>query len=219
MNTAIVRITTSSGRVLCPLACVSSDTPPRRSRVRLRRGLHGTREPGTKSGRRWTWSSHERCSRRWRRTRAPTACSPRPQARAMGPDTRRVLPRRYAGPRRMIDIYAAEIDMDPAEVRRRNLARSEHMPFTSATGAFYDEADYSGDLERPVAAQLCTWSGRAHYRLRVSRPRRRPERSWSGRSSPRPHYLKLLPHTSSAPSRHDSHRIRSFACCVEYLSR
>ena len=53
---------------------------------------------------------------------------------------------------RLIDIYAAEIDMDPAEVRRRNLVRPEQMPFTSATGAVYDEADYPGDLDRALAA-------------------------------------------------------------------
>ena len=53
---------------------------------------------------------------------------------------------------RLIDIYAAEIDMDPAEVRRRNLVRPEQMPFTSATGVVYDEADYPGDLERALDA-------------------------------------------------------------------
>ncbi len=49
---------------------------------------------------------------------------------------------------RLIDIYAARIEMDPAEVRRRNLVRREQMPFTAVTGATYDEADYVGDLDR-----------------------------------------------------------------------
>lgn len=51
---------------------------------------------------------------------------------------------------RMVDIYAAEIGMDPAEVRRRNLIRPESMPVTTIAGATYDEADYPGDLERAL---------------------------------------------------------------------
>lgn len=51
---------------------------------------------------------------------------------------------------RLIDMYAARIGMDPADVRRRNLVRREQMPFTAVTGATYDEADYVGDLDRAL---------------------------------------------------------------------
>ncbi|MDW3177967.1 MAG: xanthine dehydrogenase family protein molybdopterin-binding subunit [Acidimicrobiia bacterium] len=51
---------------------------------------------------------------------------------------------------RLIDMYAARIGMDPADVRRRNLVRREQMPFLSVTGATYDEADYVGDLDRAL---------------------------------------------------------------------
>lgn len=57
-----------------------------------------------------------------------------------------------AGLERLIDLYAAEIDLDPAEVRHRNLVRPEQMPYTTPTGARYDEADYPGDLERALSA-------------------------------------------------------------------
>ena len=53
---------------------------------------------------------------------------------------------------RLVDIYAARIRMDPAEVRRRNLVRKDQMPFTAVTGVVYDEADYVGDLERVLTA-------------------------------------------------------------------
>ena len=67
---------------------------------------------------------------------------------------------------RMVDIYAAEIGMDPAEVRRRNLVRPEQMPFTAVTGVVYDEADYPGDLERVL--QLADYDG-----LRLEQQERR----------------------------------------------
>ena len=49
---------------------------------------------------------------------------------------------------RAIDMFAAEISMDPAEVRRRNLVGADDMPYTSPTGAIYDDADYGDALER-----------------------------------------------------------------------
>lgn len=51
---------------------------------------------------------------------------------------------------RMIDIFAAEIAMDPAEVRRRNLIRRDQMPYAAASGVVFDEADYVGDLDRAL---------------------------------------------------------------------
>lgn len=48
---------------------------------------------------------------------------------------------------RAVDLFAAEIDMDPAELRRRNLLGRDLMPWTSPTGAIYDDADYAAALE------------------------------------------------------------------------
>lgn len=53
---------------------------------------------------------------------------------------------------RVIDIYAAEIGVDPTNVRRQNLVRAEQMPFTAVTGVVYDEADYERDLDTALAA-------------------------------------------------------------------
>ena len=53
---------------------------------------------------------------------------------------------------RMLDMYAAEIGMDPAEVRRRNLVPAFDEPHTTQTGGVYDSGDYPGALERVLAA-------------------------------------------------------------------
>ncbi len=51
---------------------------------------------------------------------------------------------------RAIDLYAAEIGMDPADVRRRNFVRA--LPHTTPTGAEYDSGDYPAALEAVLAA-------------------------------------------------------------------
>ena len=53
---------------------------------------------------------------------------------------------------RAVDRFATEVGLDPAEVRRRNLIGPEQMPYATATGGVYDEADYPGDLERALTA-------------------------------------------------------------------
>ena len=52
---------------------------------------------------------------------------------------------------RAIDLFAHEIGMDPVELRRRNTISADDMPYTSPTGAIYDDADYADALERLVA--------------------------------------------------------------------
>jgi CO/xanthine dehydrogenase Mo-binding subunit len=49
---------------------------------------------------------------------------------------------------RMVDRYAAEVGMDPLEVRRRNFIPPDAFPFTTATGQEYDSGDYGGALDR-----------------------------------------------------------------------
>lgn len=51
---------------------------------------------------------------------------------------------------RVVDIVAAEIGLDPAEIRRRNLVPADAFPYTSPTGAVYDVGDYATALERAL---------------------------------------------------------------------
>jgi carbon-monoxide dehydrogenase large subunit len=67
---------------------------------------------------------------------------------------------------RMVDRYAAEIGMDPAEVRRRNLVPRFVEPYTTGIGTPYDVGDYPEALDRALAA--------ARYdELRAEQARRR----------------------------------------------
>ena len=61
-------------------------------------------------------------------------------------------PEAAAAIERAVDLFAAEIGMDPAEVRRTNLVPSDKFPFTTATGTQYDTGDYRGALDRVLEA-------------------------------------------------------------------
>jgi carbon-monoxide dehydrogenase large subunit len=50
---------------------------------------------------------------------------------------------------RAVDMFAAELGLDPAEVRRRNYITS--FPHQTVTGANYDSGDYPGALEKVLA--------------------------------------------------------------------
>ena len=52
---------------------------------------------------------------------------------------------------RMLDLLAERLQLDPAEVRRRNLIPRDAYPFTSATGYTYDSGDYPKALEEALA--------------------------------------------------------------------
>jgi carbon-monoxide dehydrogenase large subunit len=52
---------------------------------------------------------------------------------------------------RAVDLFAAEVGLDPLEVRRKNLRRSDEMPWTNPTGLTYDSGDYVEALEKAVA--------------------------------------------------------------------
>ncbi len=71
---------------------------------------------------------------------------------------------------RMVDAFAAEIGMDPAEVRRRNYVRPEQFPYTNATGTTLDSGDYEGALDK-VLEQV------DYAALRAEQARRRADRS------------------------------------------
>jgi carbon-monoxide dehydrogenase large subunit len=61
-------------------------------------------------------------------------------------------PEATAAIERAIDLFAAEIGMDPAEVRRRNLVGKDQFPFTTPTGTVYDSGDYGRALELAIDA-------------------------------------------------------------------
>jgi carbon-monoxide dehydrogenase large subunit len=61
-------------------------------------------------------------------------------------------PEAAAAIERAIDDFAAEIGMDPAEVRRTNVVAPDKFPFTTLTGATYDSGEYAAGLDRVLAA-------------------------------------------------------------------
>jgi carbon-monoxide dehydrogenase large subunit len=75
-------------------------------------------------------------------------------------------PEAAAAVERAVDIFAAAVGMDPAEVRRRNLVSPEKFPFTTATGATYDSGDYARALDLALA-------GAGYDELRAEQSRRR----------------------------------------------
>jgi CO/xanthine dehydrogenase Mo-binding subunit len=48
---------------------------------------------------------------------------------------------------RIIDIVAAELDLDPVEVRKRNYVKAEQMPYETPNGCVYDSGDYARGLD------------------------------------------------------------------------
>ncbi len=57
-------------------------------------------------------------------------------------------PEAAAALERILDRLAAELQMDPAEIRRRNFIDPGEFPYTTASGARYDSGEYSGALEK-----------------------------------------------------------------------
>lgn len=53
---------------------------------------------------------------------------------------------------RGMDLFAAEVGLDPVDVRRRNLLPAFSEPHATPTGALYDTGDYPQALERVLAA-------------------------------------------------------------------
>jgi CO/xanthine dehydrogenase Mo-binding subunit len=65
-----------------------------------------------------------------------------------------------------IDRFAAELGMDPPEVRRKNYV--SEFPHTTATGAAYDSGDYAGALDLALRSA-------GYDELRAEQKRRRDE--------------------------------------------
>jgi aerobic carbon-monoxide dehydrogenase large subunit len=75
-------------------------------------------------------------------------------------------PEAAAAVERAVDLFAAAIGMDPAEVRRRNFIAPDKFPFQTRTGALYDSGRYAEALEKVLRA-----SGYAELRAEQSRRR------------------------------------------------
>jgi aerobic carbon-monoxide dehydrogenase large subunit len=71
---------------------------------------------------------------------------------------------------RAVDMYAAEIGMDPAELRRRNFIANDRFPIQTAAGATYDIGDYAGALDRALVHA-------GYDELRAEQERRRADGS------------------------------------------
>ncbi|MGW7402699.1 xanthine dehydrogenase family protein molybdopterin-binding subunit [Streptomyces sp. NPDC054833] len=52
---------------------------------------------------------------------------------------------------RIMDELAAELDLDPVELRRRNWIRHEEFPYTSIAGLTYDSGNYEAATEKALA--------------------------------------------------------------------
>ncbi|MBV9857444.1 MAG: xanthine dehydrogenase family protein molybdopterin-binding subunit [Streptosporangiaceae bacterium] len=75
-------------------------------------------------------------------------------------------PEATAAIERAVDLFAAEIGMDPAEVRRRNFVAPDKFPFATKTGALYDSGEYGAALDKVLAAA-------GYGELRAEQKRRR----------------------------------------------
>jgi len=58
---------------------------------------------------------------------------------------------------RLIDVAAREMDIDRAELRRRNFIKPDRFPFKTNTGWVYDTGQYSNGLDKAMA--LADWAG------------------------------------------------------------
>jgi carbon-monoxide dehydrogenase large subunit len=75
-------------------------------------------------------------------------------------------PEATAAIERAMDLYAAEIGMDPAQVRRRNFVPADRFPHHSPSGPVYDTGDYQTVLDQVLA-------GAGYQQLRAEQARRR----------------------------------------------
>jgi carbon-monoxide dehydrogenase large subunit len=75
-------------------------------------------------------------------------------------------PEATAAIERAVDDFAAEIGMDPAEVRRLNVVPPDRFPFSTPTGAVYDTGEYARALDKVLEAA-------GYQKLRAEQARRR----------------------------------------------
>jgi carbon-monoxide dehydrogenase large subunit len=54
------------------------------------------------------------------------------------------------GIERMVDILAAELKIDPVDIRRKNFVGNDAFPYTTATGLIYDSGNYAAPLDKAL---------------------------------------------------------------------
>jgi carbon-monoxide dehydrogenase large subunit len=75
-------------------------------------------------------------------------------------------PEAAAAVERAVDLFATEIGMDPAEVRRKNFIAADAFPYKTRMGTTYDSGNYQGALELALEAA-------GYEDLRAAQERRR----------------------------------------------
>ncbi len=65
-------------------------------------------------------------------------------------------PQFYFGLERAMDLAARRLDLDPAEIRRRNFIAADSFPYEAPAGAIYDSGDYGKGLE--MLLQIANYS-------------------------------------------------------------
>ncbi len=73
-----------------------------------------------------------------------TNCVPTDAVRGAG------RPEATYGIERMVDVLAAELKMDPAEIRFKNFVAADQFPFATATGLNYDSGDYANTFTKAL---------------------------------------------------------------------
>ena len=67
---------------------------------------------------------------------------------------------------KLVDACARDMDLAPAEIRRRNFIRPEQFPYTTATGRKYDVGEFDGHMT--LAMERADWNG-FEARLKASK--------------------------------------------------
>jgi 2-furoyl-CoA dehydrogenase large subunit len=67
-------------------------------------------------------------------------------------------PQLYLALERTMDVAAGRLELDPAELRRRNLVHAADFPYETPSGALYDSGDYECCLDDALA--LADWEAR-----------------------------------------------------------
>jgi carbon-monoxide dehydrogenase large subunit len=52
---------------------------------------------------------------------------------------------------RIVDMLAAELNLDPAEIRLRNFVHNDEFPYATATGLVYDSGNYAAPLNKAMS--------------------------------------------------------------------
>jgi carbon-monoxide dehydrogenase large subunit len=96
-----------------------------------------------------------------------TNCTPTDAYRGAG------RPEATHGIERMVDMLAAELKMDPAEIRLKNFVPNDKFPYHTATGLLYDSGDYALPLKNALDIV-------GYHKLRQEQAEARKQGKWMG---------------------------------------